>query len=44
MGIGMVISLVALLSNPPPLDWHADLASAEAAAEASGKAMLVVFR
>ncbi|MGA1203470.1 MAG: hypothetical protein ACYTGJ_10020 [Planctomycetota bacterium] len=35
---------LSLASPAAPLDWHPDLSSAEAAAEESGRAMLIVFR
>ncbi len=44
MGLGIVLVLLSFAGAPPPIDWHPDLATAEAAAAASGKAMLVVFR
>lgn len=31
-------------ASGPPIEWHTDLAAAEAAAADSGRAMLVVFR
>ena len=42
--LGGAFLLSTLLSSPPNIDWHTDLASAEAAARESGKAMLIAFR
>ena len=42
--LGSLLGLLTALADPPPIDWHPDIASAEAAAVESGRAMLVVFR
>jgi hypothetical protein len=44
LALGSFLGLWSAVANPPPISWHTDLASAEAAAERSDRAMLVVFR
>ncbi len=42
--LGSFLGFWTAVAEPPPIEWHPDIASAEAAAERSGRAMLVVFR